>query len=101
MRTQSLEDMIRALHHRGPDDHDICSMAHVTMGHNRMSLPAGDKSIKQPKSNKDETIWSGFRHASSHGKSRYGDDDCELSAEAMVTRMTKVYEDPFMVKGLA
>ena len=53
-------DMIRALHHRGPDDHGIWSMSDVTMVHTRLSIidlsPAG----KQPMSNKDGTIWSVF-----------------------------------------
>lgn len=53
-------DMVRALHHRGPDDHDTWSRPDATLLHTRLSIidlsPAG----KQPMSNHDGTVWSVF-----------------------------------------
>jgi asparagine synthase (glutamine-hydrolysing) len=53
-------EMIRALHHRGPDDHGIYSMSDVTLVHTRLSIIDLSPFGKQPMCNKDGTIWSVF-----------------------------------------
>ncbi len=54
----SVEKMLKALVHRGPDDSGLYHDGHVVLGHRRLSIidlsPAG----RQPLSNEDGTIWT-------------------------------------------
>lgn len=56
----SVNQMLQAEQHRGPDGNGVYSDEHVVLGHRRLSIidlsPAG----KQPMSNEDGTIWVTF-----------------------------------------
>ncbi|MDD1757575.1 MAG: asparagine synthase (glutamine-hydrolyzing), partial [Methanotrichaceae archaeon] len=55
-----IDDMNKAIKHRGPDDEGVYLDENVTLGHRRLSIidlsPAG----RQPMSNEDDSIWIVF-----------------------------------------
>ena len=56
-RTARVEKMIKAMDHRGPDDHGIMDNPHLTLGMTRLAILDTSSSAHQPMSNTDKTIW--------------------------------------------
>ena len=57
---KDLENMMKKLTHRGPDDEGRYVEADLYLGHKRLSIIDLSKRGRQPMSNEDDTLWMAF-----------------------------------------
>jgi asparagine synthase (glutamine-hydrolysing) len=101
---KAVEFMVKAMHHRGPDDRGVFTDSVVSLGMSRLSIIDLSAAAHQPMSNPDKTVWIVY-----NGETYNFQDERRLLAEKghefrsrsdteVVLRLYEEYGDDFLLR---
>jgi asparagine synthase (glutamine-hydrolysing) len=101
---RAVESMVKAMHHRGPDDHGVFTDSVVSLGMSRLSIIDLSQAAHQPMSNPDRTVWIVY-----NGETYNFQEERRLLAEKghtfrsrsdteVVLRLYEQYGDDFLLR---
>ena len=101
---KAVESMVKAMHHRGPDDRGVFTDSVVSLGMSRLSIIDLSGAAHQPMSNPGKTVWIVYNGETYNFQEERrlleekGHEFCSRSDTEVVLRLYEQYGDDFLLR---